>query len=69
MAAATGMTQDAIHRIWSAFGLQQHRTETFKLSKDPQFIDKVCDVVGLYLLPADRLYSSCEGYSSITNAA
>ena len=47
MAAATGMTQNAIHRIWKAFALQPHRTTTFKLSKDPQFIEKVRDVVGL----------------------
>lgn len=47
MAAATGMSQSAISRIWRAFALQPHRAETFKLSKDPLFIDKVRDVVGL----------------------
>jgi transposase len=51
MAAATGMSQSAVLRIWQAFGLQPHRSETFKLSEDPQFIDKVRDVVGLYMSP------------------
>src|SRR2546426_9689696 len=51
MAAATGMSQSAISRIWRAFGLKPHQTEAFKLSPDPQFIDKVRDIVGLYLNP------------------
>jgi transposase len=51
MAAETGLTQNAIVRIWHAFGLQPHRQETWKLSKDPQFIEKVHDVCGLYLNP------------------
>jgi transposase len=51
MAKATGMSQSTISRIWRAFALQPHRTETFKLSKDPLFIDKVRDIVGLYLDP------------------
>ncbi len=54
MAKKVGMTQTAISRIWRAFGLQPHRTETFKLSTDPLFIDKVRDVVGLYLNPPER---------------
>jgi len=54
MAAATGMSQSAISRIWRAFGLKPHLVETWKLSTDPQFIDKVRDVVGLYLDPPDR---------------
>src|SRR2546427_7869834 len=49
MAVATSMSQSAISRIWRAFGLKPHRTEAFKLSPDPQFIDKVRDIVGLYL--------------------
>jgi transposase len=49
MAAATGLSQTAISRIWRAFGLKPHKTESFKLSPDPQFIDKVRDIVGLYL--------------------
>jgi len=51
MAAATGMSQSAVSRIWRAFGLKPHLVETWKLSTDPQFIDKVRDVVGLYLDP------------------
>ncbi|MEV7571458.1 IS630 family transposase [Streptomyces tanashiensis] len=59
MAAATGMSQSAISRIWRAFALQPHRAETFKLSKDPLFIDKVRDVVGLYLDPPERALVLC----------
>lgn len=51
MAREMGMTQNAILRIWHAFGLQPHRQETFKLSADPMFVDKVRDIVGLYLNP------------------
>src|SRR3954462_15275499 len=47
MAAEVGLTQSAVLRIWNAFGLQPHRQETWKLSKDPLFVDKVKDVVGL----------------------
>ncbi len=53
MAAATGMSQTAISRIWRAFGLKPHQTEAFKLSPDPQFIDKVRDIVGRDLTPPD----------------
>jgi transposase len=51
MARATGMSQTAISRIWRAFGLKPHLVQTWKLSTDPQFIDKVRDLVGLYLDP------------------
>jgi transposase len=51
MAKATGMSQSAISRIWRAFGLKPHLVQTWKLSTDPQFIDKVRDIVGLYLDP------------------
>jgi transposase len=54
MAREAGVTADAVMRIWHAFGLQPHRQETWKLSKDPQFIEKVHDVVGLYLNPPER---------------
>jgi len=54
MAKAVGLSQTAIGRIWRAFGLQPHRQETFKLSTDPFFVEKVRDVVGLYLNPPDR---------------
>lgn len=54
MATRVGLSQTTIVRIWHAFGLQPHRVETFKLSTDPQFIEKVRDIVGLYLNPPDR---------------
>ena len=59
MAEACGMSQSAISRIWRAFALQPHRTETFKLSRDPLFIDKVRDIVGLYMNPPDRALVLC----------
>ena len=54
MAKAVGMSQSAVSRIWRAFALQPHRQDTFKLSKDPLFVEKVRDIVGLYLNPPDR---------------
>jgi len=51
MAAKSGLSHTTVRRIWHAFGLQPHRVEHFKLSNDPQFIDKVRDIVGLYLNP------------------
>ena len=59
MARATGLSQTAISRIWRAFGLKPHRTEAFKLSPDPQFIDKVRDIVGLYLNPPEAAVVLC----------
>ena len=59
MAAEMGLSQDAIVRIWRAFGLQPHRVENFKFSKDPQFVEKVRDIVGLYLNPPDRAIVLC----------
>jgi transposase len=59
MATRTGMSQSAISRIWRAFGLQPHRSETFKLSSDPLFIEKVRDIVGLYLNPPDKALLLC----------
>jgi transposase len=59
MAQATGLNQTAISRIWRAFSLAPHRSETFKLSKDPLFIDKVRDIVGLYLNPPERALVLC----------
>lgn len=59
MAHATGLSQTAISRIWRAFGLAPHRVETFKLSKDPLFVEKVRDVVGLYLDPPERALVLC----------
>jgi transposase len=54
MAERTGLSQSAVVRIWHAFGLQPHKSETFKLSTDPFFVEKVRDVVGLYLSPPER---------------
>lgn len=55
MASRSGLSRSAIHRIWRGFALQPHRTETVKLSTDPLFIEKVSDVVGLYLNPPSAL--------------
>jgi transposase len=59
MAKQVGLTQTAVSRIWRAFGLQPHRQDSFKLSKDPLFVDKVHDVVGLYLNPPERAVVLC----------
>jgi transposase len=59
MAAATGMSQSTVSRIWRAFALKPHQTESFKLSPDPQFIDKVRDIVGLYLNPPEAAVVLC----------
>ncbi len=59
MAASTGMSQSAVSRIWRAFGLKPHLSESFKLSPDPLFIDKVRDIVGLYLNPPDAAIVLC----------
>jgi transposase len=59
MAARTGMSQTAVSRIWRAFGLRPHRSEHFKLSPDPQFVDKVRDIVGLYLNPPEAAVVLC----------
>lgn len=59
MAKASGINQTAISRIWRAFSLAPHRSETFKLSKDPLFIDKVRDIVGLYMNPPERALVLC----------
>jgi transposase len=59
MAKASGVSTSSVHRIWTAFSLQPHRTETFKLSTDPQFVEKVRDIVGLYLSPPDKALVIC----------
>lgn len=59
MAKATGMSQTGVRRIWGAFGLKPHLVDEFKLSPDPQFIDKVRDVVGLYVNPPDAAVVLC----------
>jgi len=59
MAKATGISPTTVHRIWRAFSLQPHRSETFKLSTDPLFVDKVRDIVGLYLNPPEKALVLC----------
>ena len=59
MAARSGLSQTSIRRIWHAFGLEPHRSETFKLSKDPLFVEKVRDIVGLYMSPPDKALVLC----------
>jgi len=59
LARRSGLSHDTIHRIWRTFGLQPHRCESFQLSTDPEFVDKVRDVVGLYLNPPDHALVLC----------
>jgi transposase len=59
MATACGLSAATVQRVWRAFGLKPHRVETFKLSADPEFVDKVRDIVGLYLAPPDRALVLC----------
>jgi transposase len=59
MAKASGVSVSSVHRIWQAFSLQPHRVETFKLSTDPQFVEKVRDIVGLYLNPPEQALVLC----------
>jgi transposase len=59
LAKATGLSRMTISRIWQAFGLQPHRSETFKLSPDPLLIEKVRDIVGLYMNPPDHALVMC----------
>src|SRR5208283_2626172 len=59
MAKAQGLSQPTIHRIWKQHHLQPHRVETFKLSRDKRFIEKLHDVVGLYLNPPDKALVLC----------
>lgn len=54
MAKETGVSHATVQRIWDAHGLQPHRVETFKLSKDKQFVEKLTDIVGVYLNPPDK---------------
>ncbi len=59
MAKRCGLSQTMVSGIWRAFALQPHLVEGFKLSKDPLFVDKVRDIVGLYLNPPDRALVLC----------
>src|SRR6266511_3705735 len=68
MAEASGLSPTTVRRIWKAFELKPHRVETFKLSNDPQFIEKVRDIVGLYLNPPDRALVLCADEKSQVQA-
>ena len=68
MAKAAGLSQSAVSRIWRAFGLKPHLADTFKLSADPFFVEKVRDVVGLYLSPPDKAIVLCVDEKSGTQA-
>ncbi len=59
MAEVTGVSQATVSRAWRAFGLQPHRVEHWKLSKDPLFVEKVKDIAGLYLDPPERAVVLC----------
>jgi transposase len=59
LAAHLGVSQDSVWRTWQAFGLQPHRQEKFKLSTDPQLVEKVYDICGLYLNPPERAVVLC----------
>ena len=59
LAAHLGVSQNSVWRAWQAFGLQPHRQEKFKLSTDPQFLEKVYDICGLYLNPPERAVVLC----------
>jgi hypothetical protein len=59
MAKATGLSQSTVSRMWRAFGLKPHLVETWKLSTDPQFVEKVRDVVGAYLDPPEKAIVLC----------
>ena len=59
MADTTAVSKSTIHRVWRAFGIQPHRSKHFKLSTDPHFVEKVRDIVGLYLNPPDKALVLC----------
>ncbi len=59
MARASGISRSSVHTIWKAFNLQPHRAETFKLSHDPNFVEKVRDIVGLYMSPPENAVVLC----------
>lgn len=67
-AAASGLSRPTINRIWRAFGVQPHRSDSFKLSKDPQLVEKVRDIVGLHLNPPERALVLCADEKAQTQA-
>src|SRR5207342_2213651 len=68
MAAATGVSKSTVQQVWSARGLKPHRVETFKLSTDPKFEEKLVDVVGLYLNPPEKAIVLCADENSSVQA-
>ncbi len=68
MADATGLSKSTVQRVWSAFGVQPHRQKNFKLSTDPFFVEKVHDIIGLYLNPPDHAMVLCVDEKSQTQA-
>ena len=66
MADVQGISPATVHRIWDAHGLQPHRQKTFKLSRDPQFVEKLTDIVGLYMNPPDKAVVLCADEKSQT---
>jgi hypothetical protein len=68
MAQAVGVSKDTVQRVWSARGLKPHRIETFKLSNDPRFDEKLVDVVGLYLNPPEKAIVLCADEKSSVQA-
>ena len=65
MAKAQGVSPATVHRIWDAHGLEPHRVKTFKLSNDKRFVEKLTDVVGLYLNPPDKALVLCVDRKSV----
>ena len=59
LAKQFGLSSATVHRIWQKYGLQPHRVETFKFSRDPQFDGKLADIIGLYLDPPERALVLC----------
>jgi len=68
MAAETGLSKSTVHRVWNAFNIQPHRQKNFKLSTDPFFVEKVRDIVGLYLNPPENALVLCVDEKSQTQA-
>src|SRR6201993_4688872 len=68
MAEAVGVSKDTVQRVWSARGLKPHRVETFRLSNDPRFDEKLVDVVGLYLNPPEKAIVLCADEKSSVQA-
>ena len=68
MAAAAGVSTSTVQRVWHARGLKPHRVETFKLSNDPRFEEKLVDVVGLYMNPPEKAIVLCVDEKSSVQA-